>query len=93
MSPDMTSSSNQNVYNVSKLNNEIKRLLEGNFGRVWLSGEISNFVAASSGHWYFTLKDHKSQIKCAMFRGRNRSVSFFTEKRSANIGEGQYQCL
>ncbi|NRA70304.1 MAG: exodeoxyribonuclease VII large subunit [Gammaproteobacteria bacterium] len=98
----MTSSSNQNVYNVSKLNNEIKRLLEGNFGRVWLSGEISNFVAASSGHWYFTLKDHKSQIKCAMFRGRNRSVSFLPKNGQqilvkANISvyepRGDYQLL
>lgn len=65
-----------NIYNISTLNNEIKRLLEGNFGRVWVNAEISNFVAASSGHWYFTLKDARSQIKCAMFKGRNRSVKF-----------------
>jgi len=65
-----------NIYNISTLNGEIKRLLEGNFGRVWVNAEISNFVAASSGHWYFTLKDARSQIKCAMFKGRNRSVKF-----------------
>jgi len=72
----MSLSPSQNIYNVSKLNNEIKRLLEGSFGRVWLNAEISNFVAASSGHWYFTLKDARSQVKCAMFKGRNRAVKF-----------------
>ncbi|NRA55980.1 MAG: exodeoxyribonuclease VII large subunit [Gammaproteobacteria bacterium] len=72
----MPLSPSQNIYNVSKLNNEIKRLLEGNFGRIWLNAEISNFVAASSGHWYFTLKDARSQVKCAMFKSRNRAVKF-----------------
>lgn len=98
----MANSSNQNIYNVSKLNNEIKRLLEGNFGRVWLNGEISNFIAASSGHWYFTLKDARSQIKCAMFRGRNRAVRFLPKNGQqilvkANISvyepRGDYQLL
>ena len=69
----MNNTPSNNIYNISTLNNEIKRLLEGNFGRVWVNAEISNFVAASSGHWYFTLKDARSQIKCAMFKGRNRS--------------------
>ena len=95
-------SAQQNIYNVSKLNNEIKRLLEGNFGRVWVNAEISNFVAASSGHWYFTLKDARSQIKCAMFKGRNRAVRFLPKngqqimvKANLSVYEprGDYQLL
>jgi len=61
---------------VSELNREVKQLLEGNVPLLWVSGEISNFAAPSSGHWYFTLKDARAQVRCAMFRGRNRSVRF-----------------
>lgn len=91
-----------NIYNISRLNSEIKRLLEGNFGRVWVNAEISNFVAASSGHWYFTLKDARSQIKCAMFKGRNRAVNFRPQngqqvmvKANVSVYEprGDYQLL
>ncbi|WP_435273902.1 exodeoxyribonuclease VII large subunit [Psychrobium sp. nBUS_13] len=98
----MLNSPSANIYNISKLNSEIKRLLEGNFGRVWVNAEISNFVAASSGHWYFTLKDARSQIKCAMFKGRNRAVKFRPKNGQqvmvkANISvyepRGDYQLL
>lgn len=98
----MLNSPSTNIYNISKLNSEIKRLLEGNFGRVWVNAEISNFVAASSGHWYFTLKDARSQIKCAMFKGRNRAVKFRPQNGQqvmvkANISvyepRGDYQLL
>jgi exodeoxyribonuclease VII large subunit len=41
---------------------------------VWLTGEISNFIAAGSGHWYLSLKDSKSQVRCAMFKGNNKKV-------------------
>lgn len=71
----MSESANQ-VYTVSRLNGEVRQLLEGQFGRIWLSGEISNFSNPSSGHWYLTLKDSHSQIRCAMFRGRNQQVTF-----------------
>ncbi|MGB0894470.1 MAG: exodeoxyribonuclease VII large subunit [Parashewanella sp.] len=64
------------VFTVSRLNSEVRRILEGEIGRVWLNAEISNFSAPSSGHWYLTLKDHFSQIRCAMFKGKNRSVNF-----------------
>ena len=98
----MNNAPSNNIYNISTLNNEIKRLLEGNFGRVWVNAEISNFVAASSGHWYFTLKDARSQIKCAMFKGRNRSVKFRPQngqqiivKANVSVYEprGDYQLL
>ncbi|MCL1079520.1 exodeoxyribonuclease VII large subunit [Parashewanella spongiae] len=64
------------IYTVSRLNGEVRRILEGEIGRVWLSAEVSNFSAPNSGHWYLTLKDHFSQIRCAMFKGKNRSVNF-----------------
>jgi len=60
------------IYSVSKLNNDIRLLLEQGFGNIWLMGEVSNFAAPGSGHWYFTLKDDKAQIRCAMFRGNNQ---------------------
>ncbi len=59
---------------VSELNKHTKDLLETHFLSVEVTGEISGFVAAASGHWYFSLKDNKAQVKCAMFRGQNRSV-------------------
>lgn len=59
---------------VSELNKHTKDLLETHFLSVEVTGEVSGFVAAASGHWYFTLKDSKAQVKCAMFRGQNRSV-------------------
>lgn len=65
-----------NIYTVSRLNGEVRKLLEGELGKFWLSGEISNFAAPGSGHWYLTLKDSHSQIRCAMFKGRNQSVTF-----------------
>ncbi len=45
-------------------------------GIVWLVGEISNFSAPVSGHWYLTLKDSQAQVKCAMFKGNNRMGNF-----------------
>lgn len=63
--------STNHVISVSELNLRIRSLLEGEVGTLWVSGEISNFTAASSGHWYFKLKDSDAQISCAMFRQRN----------------------
>ncbi|EPW6709742.1 exodeoxyribonuclease VII large subunit [Vibrio parahaemolyticus] len=72
----MLSKTNQNIFTVSRLNAEIRLLLENEMGIVWLVGEISNFSAPVSGHWYLTLKDSRAQVKCAMFRGNNRRVTF-----------------
>ncbi len=68
--------SNQTIFTVSRLNAEVRLLLENEMGIVWLIGEISNFSAPVSGHWYFTLKDSLAQVKCAMFKGNNRHVTF-----------------
>lgn len=72
----MSSLTNNNIFTVSRLNSEVRLLLENEMGIVWLVGEISNFSAPVSGHWYFTLKDSRAQVKCAMFRGNNRRVTF-----------------
>ncbi|WP_297819636.1 exodeoxyribonuclease VII large subunit [uncultured Paraglaciecola sp.] len=64
----------KNILTVSKLNRLARSVLETKIGQIWLSAEISNFVAASSGHWYFTLKDDRAQVKGAMFKGANRKV-------------------
>ena len=51
-------------------------LLEHGIPQLWIEGEISNFSRPTSGHWYFTLKDRDSQVRCAMFRGRNALLRF-----------------
>ena len=72
----MFSKPSQTVYTVSRLNREIRALLEQGFASLVLTGEISNFIAPASGHWYFSLKDDKAQIKAAMWRGNNRNQSY-----------------
>ncbi|GAA4896906.1 exodeoxyribonuclease VII large subunit [Ferrimonas pelagia] len=64
---------------MSALNRQVKAQLEQHLGRIWLSGEISNLATPASGHLYFTLKDERSQIRCAMFRGRASRVTFRPE--------------
>ncbi|WP_081719707.1 exodeoxyribonuclease VII large subunit [Salinispira pacifica] len=65
----------QRPYTVSQLTREIKLMLEGSYPQVLLEGEISNFRPASSGHWYFSIKDEDAMIQAVMFRGAQRSVS------------------
>jgi exodeoxyribonuclease VII large subunit len=60
------------VYTVSRLNQQVRRLLEGSYRAVWVEGEISNLSRPGSGHVYFTLKDVQAQVRCAMFRNRVR---------------------
>ena len=61
---------------VSQLNRQARILLESHFDFVWVEGEVSNFAAPSSGHWYFALKDGSAQVRCAMFRNRNARLRF-----------------
>lgn len=70
----------QNVLQVSELVSTVHQLLEDCFDTLWVEGEISNFTAAKSGHWYFTLKDQKAQVKCVMFRGANSKLQFTPEE-------------
>lgn len=62
------------ILSVTRLNRLARTVLESEIGLVWLSAEVSNFVSAASGHWYFTLKDNKAQVRAAMFRNANRTV-------------------
>jgi exodeoxyribonuclease VII large subunit len=77
MIPPMQSTDlQQDIYTVSRLNNEVRLLLEESYRQVWVEGEISNFAAPTSGHWYFSLKDPSAQVRCAMFRGTQRQLGF-----------------
>ncbi|MGH8854176.1 MAG: exodeoxyribonuclease VII large subunit [Telluria sp.] len=64
------------VITVTALNQQVARLLERSFPLVWIGGEISNFTRASSGHWYFTLKDDAAQVRAVMFRSRAQYTGF-----------------
>ena len=79
----------QHIYQVSELNQKARMLLEGEFVNIWISGEISNLVKASSGHWYFSLKDKRAQIKSAMFKGNNRSVRAVVENGTQVLVRGR----
>jgi exodeoxyribonuclease VII large subunit len=64
------------VYTVSDLTARIRELLEGEFGEVWVQGEVSNFKAAPSGHVYFTLKDQGAQLRAVLFKSALRLLKF-----------------
>jgi exodeoxyribonuclease VII large subunit len=66
----------RDVYSVSRLNREVRVLLERGLGVIWIEAELSNFSQPPSGHWYFTLKDRDAQLRCAMFRTKNSLVGF-----------------
>lgn len=98
----MVTPSNREVLSVSDLTRSAKMLLEGKFPSVYVEGEISNFSAPASGHWYFTLKDAKSQLRCAMFKGRNQRLRFVPRgglqvivrgKISLYEGRGDFQMI
>lgn len=87
---------------VGQLNREARRLLESHFDYLWVEGEVSNFAAPSSGHWYFTLKDSAAQVRCAMFRNRNQNMRLTPEngmairlrcRVSLYEGRGEFQLI
>lgn len=67
-------SNNRDIYTVSRLNREVRTILESAFPLLWIEAELSNFARPASGHWYFSLKDEAAQAKCAMFKNRNQLV-------------------
>jgi exodeoxyribonuclease VII large subunit len=92
----------RDVYSVSRLNKEVRLLLESGLPQLWLEGELSNFAAPASGHWYFSLKDSTAQVRCAMWRQRNTQVRFRPKDGAlvlvrARVGlyepRGEYQLL
>jgi len=64
------------IFTVSLLNRAVAGLLSRSFRLLRVRGEVANFSRAASGHWYFTLKDERAQVRCAMFRGRNQLAEF-----------------
>jgi exodeoxyribonuclease VII large subunit len=68
-----------NIYSPSELNHEARLHLEAGFGRIWIEGEISNLAKPASGHLYFSLKDDKAQISCALFRSNTYGMGFKPE--------------
>ncbi len=95
-------SHSEEIFTVTRLNREVRFLLEGTFPPIWIEGEISNFVAPHSGHWYFSLKDETAQVRCAMFKPQNRRLTITPKdgmhvlikaKVSLYEGRGDFQCL
>lgn len=64
------------VLSVRELNLAAKQLIEGGLPLLWVRGEVSNFVSAASGHWYFSLKDEMAQVRCVMFRHKSQYLDF-----------------
>lgn len=69
-----STSTRPSALSVSELTRQVRHLLEVSFLQVYVEGEISGLSRPSSGHWYFSIKDAKSQVKCAMFRPRNQHM-------------------
>jgi exodeoxyribonuclease VII large subunit len=72
------------VFSVKEINRLVRELLEQSFPSFWISGEISNFISASSGHWYFSLKDDEAQVRCTMFKNKNMAADW-TPKNGEKI--------
>lgn len=92
----------RDIYTVSRLNREVRTVLESSFPLLWIEAELSNFARPASGHWYFSLKDEAAQVKCAMFKNRNHLVKVLPENGKqvlvrARIGiyepRGDYQLI
>jgi exodeoxyribonuclease VII large subunit len=73
---------------VTQLTNVVRLRMEEHFASTWVEGEVSNFVRASSGHTYFTLKDAGAQLKCAMFRGFALRLKFEPRDGLSAIARG-----
>ncbi len=72
---DLKEPPGKQVFSVSQLNRLARQLLEQDLPPMWVEGEISNLARPASGHLYFSLKDDKSQIRCALFKGRGRNTN------------------
>ncbi len=77
------------VLKVSELNRNIRQMLENQYGDVQVEGEISNLSKASSGHWYFTLKDQQAQLRCAFFKFQAQYCRLNVQHGSKVIARGK----
>ena len=75
-------SSAKDIYTVSRLAFEARGTIEKKFPLIWIEGEISNLSRPASGHLYFSLKDGKSQVRCALFRNRRQQLGVEPENGS-----------
>ncbi len=64
------------ILSVHEFNATAKQLIEAGLPLLWVHGEVSNFVNAASGHWYFSLKDAQAQVRCVMFRHKSQYLDF-----------------
>ncbi|MDE2055182.1 MAG: exodeoxyribonuclease VII large subunit, partial [Xanthomonadaceae bacterium] len=76
MATDTSQPDPRRVLTPSALNRLVRELIEGALPLIWIEGEISNFVRAASGHWYFSLKDAAAEVRCAMFTRENARLRF-----------------
>jgi exodeoxyribonuclease VII large subunit len=76
MSFELILNEKNHVFSVRELNFAAKQLLENGLPLLWVRGEISNFVRAASGHWYFSLKDEQAQVRCVMFRHKSQYMDW-----------------
>ena len=79
------------IFEVSELNAAVERLFETEFRSIWVAGEISGCRPAASGHFYFSLKDARSQIKCVLFKGNARFVRFRPQDGLAVLARGNLE--
>ena len=100
--PGVAATTQRDIYSVTRLNREVRAVVEGSFPLLWVQGEISNLARPASGHWYFSLKDAHSQVRCAMFRNRNRALRFEPENGAEVViqaspslyeGRGEFQLI
>ena len=82
------------VFSVKEINRLVRELLEQSFPSFWITGEISNFISASSGHLYFSIKDEEAQVRCTMFKNKNMAAEWIPkngEKIEAKCLIGLYE--
>jgi exodeoxyribonuclease VII large subunit len=79
----------RDIYSISRLNREVRVLLERGLGVLWVQGELSNFSQPASGHWYFSLKDRDAQLRCVMYRMKNALVGFTPRAGSQLLVRGR----
>jgi exodeoxyribonuclease VII large subunit len=84
----LRSEENKTIYTISEMMGQVNSVLDKNYASIWLKGEVSNFNAYSSGHFYFTLKDDKAQISAVMFKGYNRNLKFQIENGQSLVVHG-----
>ncbi|TBR12609.1 MAG: exodeoxyribonuclease VII large subunit [Lysobacter sp.] len=77
------------VFTPSQLNTLARDMLESTFGSVWIEGELGNISRPASGHFYFTLKDARAQIRCAMFKPKSSWLRFAPREGLRVLGRGR----